>query len=97
VRRYDNLPRYLEGFLVYGDAAYILNPIYAQGMTAAAIGSQALDQCLIQQPPGNLDRTCARFPKQLSRSLNRLWHTVTVTRLAMAGRPPLSIIAIRYI
>jgi flavin-dependent dehydrogenase len=77
VRRYDSLPRYLEGFLVYGDAAYILNPIYAQGMTAAAIGSQALDQCLIRQPQDNLAGLARAFQKQLSRSLNRLWHTVT--------------------
>ena len=77
VRRYDTLPRYLEGFLIYGDAAYILNPIYAQGMTAAAIGSQALNQCLAQQPQGDLTGLAHAFQKQLSHSLSRLWHTVT--------------------
>ncbi len=77
VRRYDNLPRYLEGFLALGDAAYILNPVYAQGMTAAAIGSQALDQCLAQQPQGDLVGLSHTFQKQLSRSLSRLWHMVT--------------------
>lgn len=77
VRRYDRLPRYLEGFLVYGDAAYILNPMYAQGMTAAAIGSQALDQCLAQQPYGDLTGLSRAFQRQLSHSLSRLWHTVT--------------------
>jgi 2-polyprenyl-6-methoxyphenol hydroxylase-like FAD-dependent oxidoreductase len=77
VRRYDNLPQYLEGFLVYGDAAYILNPVYAQGMTAVAIGSQALDQCLAQQPQGDLTGLSRAFQKQLSRSLSRLWRTIT--------------------
>jgi 2-polyprenyl-6-methoxyphenol hydroxylase-like FAD-dependent oxidoreductase len=77
VRRYDSLPRYLEGFLVYGDAAYILNPVYAQGMTAVAIGSQALDQCLAQQPQGDLTGLSRAFQKQLSRSLSRLWRTIT--------------------
>ncbi len=77
VRRYDNLPRYLEGFLALGDAAFILNPIYAQGMTAAAIGSQALDQCLAQQPHGELMGLSRAFQKQLSHSLSRLWHMVT--------------------
>ena len=77
VRRYDTLPRYLEGFLVHGDAAYILNPVYAQGMTAAAMGSQALDQCLAQQPQGDLTGLSRAFQKQLGRSLSRLWHMVT--------------------
>ena len=77
VRRYDKLSRYLEGFLVYGDAAYILNPMYAQGMTAAAIGSQTLDQCLAQQPQGDLTGLASAFQRQLSLSLSRLWHMVT--------------------
>lgn len=77
VRRYDRLPRYLEGFLVYGDAAYVLNPIYAQGMTAAAIGSQALDEWLAQQPQGDLTGSSRDFQQKLSRSLSRLWHLVT--------------------
>jgi len=77
VRRYDRLPCYLEGFLVFGDAAYILNPVYAQGMTAAAIGSQVLDQCLAQQRQGDLTGLSHAFQKELSRSLSRLWHRVT--------------------
>lgn len=77
VRRYDRLPRYLEGFLVFGDAAYLLNPIYAQGMTAAAIGSQALAECLAQQPRGSLSGLSRAFQQHLSRSLGRLWQTVT--------------------
>jgi 2-polyprenyl-6-methoxyphenol hydroxylase-like FAD-dependent oxidoreductase len=77
LRRYDKLPRYLEGFLVCGDAAYILNPLYAQGMTAAAIGSQALDQCLARHTQDNLTGLSHAFQEQLSRSLSHLWHMVT--------------------
>lgn len=77
VRRFDKLPHYLEGFLVYGDAAYILNPLYAQGMTAAAIGGQILDRCLAQQPQGDLSGLPRAFQQKLSRSLSRLWHIVT--------------------
>jgi flavin-dependent dehydrogenase len=77
VRRYDELPRYLEGFLVVGDAAFILNPVYAQGMTAAAKASQALDQCLAEQPRGDLTGLSRAFQKQLNRSLNPLWKIVT--------------------
>ena len=46
LRRYDQLPRYLEGLLVMGDAACVLNPVHAQGITAAAIDSQALSESL---------------------------------------------------
>lgn len=77
IRRYDNLPRYLEGFLVLGDAAYIMNPMHAQGMTAAAIGSQALGRCLAQQPQSDLAGLSRAFQKQLHFSLGQLWHTVT--------------------
>jgi 2-polyprenyl-6-methoxyphenol hydroxylase-like FAD-dependent oxidoreductase len=45
-RHYDELPRYLEGFVVTGDAARAFNPVYGQGMTVAAMGSTILDQCL---------------------------------------------------
>lgn len=80
VRRYDKLPRYLEGFLVLGDAAYTLNPIYAQGMTAAALGSQALKRSLKEQrlkdSQAGLSR---RFQKMLSLAVGSLWHS-TVTK-----------------
>lgn len=78
VRRYDRLPRYLEGFLVVGDAAYVLNPIYAQGMTAAVIGIQTLDKCLQrQQQRPDLTGLAETFQTQLSQALARLWRMAT--------------------
>ncbi|WP_420627781.1 FAD-dependent oxidoreductase [Candidatus Leptofilum sp.] len=77
VRRYDNLPRFLEGFLVYGDAAYVLNPMYAQGMTASAIGSVALRECLEQQSVNDLAGLSQTFQSHLSQSLSRLWRSVS--------------------
>ncbi len=77
VRRYDDLPSYLEGFLVLGDAAFILNPVYAQGMTAAAKASRALDRVLARQPEGEMTGLSRAFQKQLKRSLNGLWRMVT--------------------
>ena len=79
VRRYDRLPLYLEGFLVIGDAVYALNPIYAQGMTCAALGSLALQSSLNAQlsQPG-LVGLAESFQKRLSKSVGSLWHgTVT--------------------
>jgi len=80
VRRYDRLPHYLDGFLVLGDAAYTLNPIYAQGMTAAALGSQALKRALQEQSnKGDLTGISRKFQKMLSLAVGSLWHS-TVTK-----------------
>ncbi|MBE2220561.1 MAG: FAD-dependent monooxygenase [Anaerolineae bacterium] len=77
VRRYDKLPRYLEGFMVMGDAVCALNPVYAQGMTAAVMGSYALETTLkIHQhllAAGSVVGLAAAFHKELHDTLNRLW------------------------
>lgn len=81
VRHYEALPRYLEGFLVCGDAAVALNPVYAQGMTASAMGSVALDNSLRHQlnlPQADKIAGLAQsFQKQLSRIEAGLWKTIT--------------------
>lgn len=45
-RHFEQIKRYPEGFVVLGDAACAFNPIYAQGMTTAALGALTLQQCL---------------------------------------------------
>jgi flavin-dependent dehydrogenase len=81
VRHYEHLPRYLDGFVVLGDAVYTLNPVYAQGMTVAAMASQALDACLQNQrslsPAGDLTGLAGRFQQELSRSVAGIWQMVT--------------------
>jgi len=59
---------------VSGDAAYVLNPVYAQGMTAAVMGSQALNDCLaVQRGRGNLTGLASAFQKKLSQAVADPW------------------------
>ncbi len=76
LRHYEALPRYLENFLVCGDAAYAFNPAYGQGMSVAAIASMKLDDCLRQQQ-GDLAGLAARFQKALTTVIDAPWQLAT--------------------
>lgn len=81
LRYYEKLPRYLEGLLVCGDAVYALNPVYGQGMTVAALGSQVLDKCLKTQrqrnPYGDLTGLAKQFQQQLAKVIADPWQLAT--------------------
>jgi len=81
MRHYESLPRYLEGFLAYGDSVSTLNPVYGLGMTAAALGSLALQHSLQtqrrMQAAGDLTGLAQSFQRQLSRAVASTWHMVT--------------------
>jgi 2-polyprenyl-6-methoxyphenol hydroxylase-like FAD-dependent oxidoreductase len=49
-RRYEQLPRLPDGLMVLGDAACAFNPVYAQGMTTAALAADTLRTVLARQP-----------------------------------------------
>lgn len=81
LRHYDGLSRYVEGFLVFGDAVYALNPVYGQGMTVAALGAMEVDACLRRQrnlhPNGNLSGLAKRFQKRLAGVIAGPWQMAT--------------------
>ncbi|GAB4191923.1 MAG: hypothetical protein OHK0022_05830 [Roseiflexaceae bacterium] len=76
-RRYGELPRYLEGFVVMGDAALALNPIYGQGMTVAAISGGVLAQQIREQREqhagAGLDGFAQRFQTNLAEAIAGAW------------------------
>ena len=79
VRHYETLSRRPEGFLVTGDAACAFNPVYGQGMSAAAIGAETLSHCLEACRDGKTRGLAERFQRQLARANNRPWLLATGT------------------
>ncbi|MER7166851.1 FAD-binding monooxygenase [Micromonospora sp. NPDC000207] len=62
-RRYEQLRRFPAGYLVIGDAACVFNPVYAQGMTVAAMGADVLAKQLargVEPTPGAYFRDLAK-------------------------------------
>ncbi|MGW4128214.1 FAD-dependent oxidoreductase [Amycolatopsis japonica] len=60
-RFYERMAHWPSGFVVIGDAAAAFNPVYAQGMTIAALSALALDRCLRSE----------RHPARLARKTQR--------------------------
>jgi 2-polyprenyl-6-methoxyphenol hydroxylase-like FAD-dependent oxidoreductase len=55
-QRYERLTRFPTGYLAFGDAICSFNPIYGQGMSAAALQAMTLRKCL-RNEPRNLAKT----------------------------------------
>ncbi len=80
-RHYERLRRQPDNFLVTGDAACAFNPVYGQGMTTAALGALALDECLREQRRrqlgGDLSGLARRFQKRLAKANAAPWLLAT--------------------
>ncbi|MCF3132728.1 FAD-dependent oxidoreductase [Streptomyces olivochromogenes] len=94
-RRYDKLDRFPTGLIVTGEALCSLSPLFAQGMTAAALEAAALRSCLT----GGRHDLPRRFFREAARVVAAPWrmgigantserHPRTATRLqaALMGR-----------
>jgi 2-polyprenyl-6-methoxyphenol hydroxylase-like FAD-dependent oxidoreductase len=72
---FEELPRYLENYVVLGDAVCTTNPAYGMGMSTAQIGVQELDKCL--KAASGLDGLSEVFHKQVYQSLRSIWNRAT--------------------
>jgi 2-polyprenyl-6-methoxyphenol hydroxylase-like FAD-dependent oxidoreductase len=68
-RRYDKLGRCPQEFLVIGDALCSFNPVYAQGMSVAALEALALGECLAVGP----DHLARRFYQRTGAIVDSAW------------------------
>lgn len=78
-RYYERMSRLPEGFLVLGDALCSFNPVYAQGMTVAAIEVEILQNCLQQRQRSQQDLTglTRQFQKAVARTVSDAWMFTT--------------------
>jgi 2-polyprenyl-6-methoxyphenol hydroxylase-like FAD-dependent oxidoreductase len=63
-RHYERWNQSLPGFVAIGDAFVTYNPVYAQGMTAAALAAESLRACLIRHGLGSRELPRAFFKAQ---------------------------------
>ena len=78
-RRYEKLRRFPEGYLVFGDAISSFNPIYGQGMSAAALESIELVETLA----GGTNDLARRFFKRAAKVVDIPWAVAVGNDLRM--------------
>jgi 2-polyprenyl-6-methoxyphenol hydroxylase-like FAD-dependent oxidoreductase len=71
---YEKLPTLPDGIVALGDAVCAFNPVYGQGMTAAALGASLLDRSMQHPQRRGLG---LRFQKQLAQELLSPWLMAT--------------------
>ena len=82
-RHYEKLSRQPDNFLVTGDAACAFNPVYAQGMTTAALGAETLEECLRES--SDLTGLSKRFQKKLAKANAASWLLATGEDFRVSG------------
>jgi 2-polyprenyl-6-methoxyphenol hydroxylase-like FAD-dependent oxidoreductase len=69
-RHYEQLARFPEGYLVFGDAICSFNPIYGQGMSVAALQAEALHETL----QNGTNTVTSRFFKNAAKVIDNPWN-----------------------
>ena len=89
-RHYEQLTRFPEGFLVFGDALCSFNPIYGQGMSVASMEALTLRDCLENSGEG----LWQRFFKSTAKVIDVPWQIAVGADLAnpaVQGARPLPV------
>jgi 2-polyprenyl-6-methoxyphenol hydroxylase-like FAD-dependent oxidoreductase len=95
LRHYDRLGRFPDGVVAVGDAACAFNPVYAQGMTAAALGAEVLDRWLRAGSSHRLPGRGRVFQRRLARATAAAWRLAAGadSRFRTVEGPPQSRVA----
>jgi 2-polyprenyl-6-methoxyphenol hydroxylase-like FAD-dependent oxidoreductase len=73
LRHYERLERFPDGVVALGDAVCAFDPVYGQGMTAAALGAEVLDRWLREEwSHRGRGRSCV-FQSHLARATATAW------------------------
>jgi len=81
---YERLEQWPECLFVLGDTVCAFNPVYGQGMTTAALASEALGRCLRKRKE-NLDGAARKFQRQLAKINSAPWMLATSEDLRYIG------------
>jgi 2-polyprenyl-6-methoxyphenol hydroxylase-like FAD-dependent oxidoreductase len=73
LRHYDRLEGFPDGVVALGDAVCAFNPVYAQGMTAAALGAEVLDRWLREELSYRGPGRSRVFQRCLARATAAAW------------------------
>lgn len=82
-RRYEKMRRFPRGYLVLGDALASFNPVYGQGMTAAACQAIALDTALATGD----ENIARRFFPAAAKVIDAPWQLAVSSDLALPNVP----------
>lgn len=100
LRHYERMRKIPSGFVALGDAVCAFNPVYGQGMTAAAEGALLLDRCLAERARGDDGGFERRFQCQLAQFNRAPWSLATGVDFRFPAtegrRPPLASLTQRY-
>lgn len=81
---YEELSRWPDNLLVLGDAACTLNPVYAQGMSVAAMSAVTLRE---QLDGGHGRPDCAKIQRCMAAIMDRAWSVAVGADAALLSGP----------
>jgi hypothetical protein len=73
LRHYERLAQFPDGVVAVGDAVCAFNPVYGQGMTAAALGAEVLDHWLREGSSHQNPGRGRIFQRRLARATAAAW------------------------